>query len=211
MLTLALLSCKVKNEPTTPPQPTNPPKPTSDIEVIDTIPIELDYSDSLITPGMPMVARWPLQYEIFDSHFVIFIDSLSPRVAELTLLSLKDWSKIYSSLSEEHPTQATDTAARYIEFGLVGWSIPSETLARRMKSDIDPEAINAKLAAVYADEFHIKDGSSNARYLCEEATKTFSLAESTKITTAGAKTKYHLRLVKTQRVARQCSEISSHF
>lgn len=193
----------MKNEPTTNTQTSEQPKPTSDVETIDTASVELYYSDSLIISGMPIVARWPLQYEIFDSHFVLFIDSLSPRVAELTLLSLKDWSKVYSSNSEDYPTQATDTATNYIEFDLPDWTIPTESLARRMKRDLDQEAMNAKLAAIYADEFHIKDGSSNARYLCEEATKTFSLAPNTNITAAGAKTKYHLRLVKTQRIARQ--------
>ena len=104
---------------------------------------------------------------------MMFVDSLSPRVAELTLLSQRDWDKILSANSEQ-PQQAADTAAHYTENGLSGWSIPSETQSRRI-TETDP--------------IHVSDGSSNARYLCEEAVKTFSFAENTNIATAGAKTK----------------------
>ena len=176
----------------------------SDVETIDTISLEiidtLSY-DSLVVPGMPLVTRWPLQYEVWDGHFVMFVDSLSPRVAELTLLSQRDWDKILSANSEQ-PQQAADTAAHYTENGLSGWSIPSETQAQRIRAEIAPYEMNQHLAETHADTMHVKDGSSNARYLCNGAAKTFSLAENTKISTAGAKTKYRLRLVKTQRVAR---------
>lgn len=180
------------------------PSVPSDVETIDTISLELIDTlsyDSLVVPGIPLLPRWPLQYEVWDGHFVMFVDSLSPRVAELTLLSLKDWGKILSANSEQ-PLQATDTAAHYIEYGLSDWSIPSEEQAKRIRDEIVPHEMNQHLAETHADTMHVKDGSSNARYLCNEAAKTFSLAENTKISTAGAKTKYRLRLVKSQRVAR---------
>ena len=180
------------------------PYAPSDVETIDTISLEIIdtlLADSLVVPGMPLVTRWPLQYEVWNGHFVMFVDSLSPRVAELTLLSQRDWDKILSANSEQ-PQQAADTTAHYTENRLSGWSIPSETQARRMKAGIDPEEMNHHLTESHIDTMHVKDGTSNARYLCAEAAKTYSLAENTKITTAGAKTKYRLRLVKTQRVAR---------
>lgn len=180
------------------------PRTASDVEIVDSISIELDNPvglDSLVTPGMLVVNRWPMQYECFDGHFVIFADSLSPKVAELTLMSLTDWSKIMSSYSET-PEAASDTAAHYVEFGLAGWTIPTETMARRMKDELTSDEMNVELAAMYGDEIRVTEGSSNARYLCEKAEKTFSFAENTKITKAGAKTKYRLRLVQTIRVAR---------
>ena len=201
-----LVSCaKEETESLSDPsaRPDTPYAP-SDVETIDTISLEIIdtlLADSLVVPGMPLVTRWPLQYEVWDDHFVMFVDSLSPRVAELTLLSQRDWDKILSANSEQ-PQQAADTAAHYTENRLSGWSIPSETQARRMKAGIDPEEMNHHLTESHIDTMHVKDGTSNARYLCAEAAKTYSLAENTKITTAGAKTKYRLRLIKTQRVAR---------
>lgn len=203
---LTFWSCRTRNVVTNPEETraVDRPRTASDVEIIDTISIELDDTvpvDSLITPGMPLVNRWPMQYECFDGHFVIFADSLSSRVAELTLMSLTDWAKIMSAYSET-PEVASDTAKCYTEFGLAGWTIPTETMARRMKEELSPDEMNVELAAMYGDEVHVTDGSSNARYLCEEAEKTFSFAENTKITKAGAKTKYRLRLVHTIRVAR---------
>lgn len=203
---LLLVSCSVRNTVTVPEQggTTVRPKATSDVEIIHSI--SLDWSenienDSLITPEMPFVDRWPLQYECYDGHFVMFVDSLSENVAELTLLSLTDWNKIMSANSDR-PNEALDTATRYDEFGLDGWVIPSDSLARRMKSDLDIEAVNGKLGLMYGDDIQVTEGPSNARYLCNEATKSFSFAENTKISNAGAKTKYHLRLIHLQRVAR---------
>ena len=203
---LLLVSCaKVETEPLSDPTagPDTPYVP-SDVETIDTISLEIIdtlSADSLVVLGMPLVARWPLQYEVWDGHFVMFVDTLSSRVAELTLLSLKDWGKILSANSEQ-PLQAIDTATHYIEYGLSGWSIPSETQAQRIRAEIAPYEMNHHLAEIHVDTMHVKEGMSNARYLCAEAAKTYSLAENTKITTAGAKTKYRLRLIKTQRVAR---------
>lgn len=200
-----LFSCKTKNVPTEDNSSNRErPKTEGDVEIIDSISFDWSdttYIDSLITPDMPLVNRWPMQYECFDGHFVIFSDSLSQRVAELTLMSLTDWSKIMSSYSET-PEAASDTATHYVEFGLSGWSIPSEDVARRMKEELSPDEMNFELSVLYGDAIRVTEGSSNARYLCEKAEKTFSFAENTKITKAGAKTKYRLRLVRTIRVAR---------
>lgn len=205
LLVVVLFSCKLKNAPVTDNSSNRErPKTEGDVEIIDSISLDwsdTSYVDPLVTPDMPVVNRWPLQYECFDGHFVIFTDSLSPRVAELTLMSLTDWAKMMSAYSET-PEAAVDTAGCYVEFGLAGWAIPSETMARRMREELSPDEMNVELAAMYGDEIHVTDGSSNARYLCEEAEKTFSFAENTKITKAGAKTKYRLRLVRTIRVAR---------
>lgn len=205
LLTFVLFSCKAKNTPVADnPSNRERPKTEGDVEIIDSISLDwsdTSYIDSLVTPDMPLVNRWPMQYECFDGHFVIFTDSLSPKVAELTLMSLTDWSKIMSSYSET-PEAASDTAAHYVEFGLAGWTIPTETMARRIKEELTPDEMNVELAAMYGDEIRVTEGSSNARYLCEKAEKTFSFAENTKITKAGAKTKYRLRLVRIIRVAR---------
>ena len=106
-----------------------------------------------------------------------------------------------SSYSET-PDNASKTASLYDEFGLSGWEIPTESQARLMTESLDIDEMNQELSAMYGDEIQVTKGSSNVRYLCEKAEKTFSFAENTKITKAGAKTKYRLRLVQTIRVAR---------
>lgn len=191
------LSCSVKNQPTG--NTTRPPE-HSDAETIDTITIDTD--DPLVTPSTFIVSRWPRQYETFSGHFVIFVDSLSPRVAEITFLSLTDWPDIYSANSADYYNQAIDTASYYSELGLAQWSIPTETQARRMKSDLNIDILNARIQSNTSLDSSTSIISEDARYLCQQATKTFSFAPNTNVTTAGAKTQYHLRLLRTQRIAK---------
>lgn len=62
------------------------------------------------------------------------------------------------------------------------------------------ESLNALLLTLEASELHLTDGATNVRYLCEDATRTFSFAPNTTISTAGTKaTNYRLRLIKTFR------------
>lgn len=207
ILTIVFISCDKQKIPTVPDSPTNSDNSHSgqgDVEIIDSISLEIGDTtscDTIVNPDVILVSRWPVQYEVWDNHFVLFVDSISPKVASLTLLSLKDWNKILSANSEQK-NQANDTASHYVEYELDGWEIPSEKQAKRIRTEISPNEMNQHLAEIYADTMHVKDGSSNARYLCEKATKSFSLVENTKISTAGSKTKYHLRLVKEQRVER---------
>lgn len=63
------------------------------------------------------------------------------------------------------------------------------------------ESLNALLLTLKASELHLTDGTTNVRYLCEDATRTFSFVPGTTISAAGTKaTTYRLRLVKALRL-----------
>lgn len=63
------------------------------------------------------------------------------------------------------------------------------------------ESLNALLFTLEASELHLTDGATSVRYLCEDATRTFSFVPGTTISAAGTKaTNYRLRLVKSLRL-----------
>lgn len=150
--------------------------------------------------------------------------SSSPE-ALVTLLSLYDWAKLPSALNEANSTLASSIAQSYQEYDLAGWRIPTAAEAKALKAAYTSsqtttpafgtsiftsrsefgspcfESLNALLLSVEASELQLSEGTTNARYLCEQAQKTFSFAPNTTISTAGAKaTNYRLRLVKTLRL-----------
>ena len=103
-------------------------------------------------------------------------------------------------------TQASALASSYTEYDLIGWRIPTEAEARTLSSlyrehtDLfDSLLLEAQASPVVLTD----DKGNNLRYLCEDATKTYSFKNST-ITNAGATVKnYHLRLVRIVRVQQQ--------
>lgn len=139
---------------------------------------------------------------IWQGHLVALVDTLAGGYIELTLISQKDWDKIYSANSA---TPNFDTLVRnYSESDLADWAIPTETQARRLKKTYTDDTanntlrhLNAILSTLAADTIATTKGSQTVRYLCQEATKTYSFHHNTNVTTAGASTKYHLRLVRT--------------
>lgn len=165
---------------------------------LDTIPVTND-----TIPVGPSTDITPCS--IWQGHVVAFVDTLAGGFVELTLISLKDWDKIYSA----HSSSANfDTIVRnYAEGNIDQWSIPSETLARRLKSTYTDNpsnnllhSLNNLLRTISADTIASVKGSQTVRYLCEECTKTYSYHINTNVTNAGASTKYRLRLVRTYRL-----------
>ena len=78
------------------------------------------------------------------------------------------------------------------------WAVPTEEQARALKKQYGGnfEELNLLIEQQQGDTLHVYTSSSNARYLCEEGTKTFNFAANGSITSAGTSTKYRLRLVK---------------
>ena len=68
-----------------------------------------------------------------------------------------------------------------------------------MKKELATDTLNIRLTRIYADTFHIL----SERYLCEQATKSFSLKSNTNVTKAGTQKRYHLRLTRQIKVARK--------
>lgn len=170
-----------------------------------------DDSSSEIYP----VTTIPQPLTLWNGHLVIAAvpesatvpdGSPSGSTATITLLSLFDWADLTSALNTITPTQASALASSYTEYDLIGWRIPTEAEARTLSSlyrehtDLfDSLLLEAQASPVVLTD----DKGNNLRYLCADATKTYSFKNST-ITNAGATVKnYHLRLVRIVRVQQQ--------
>ena len=170
-----------------------------------------DDSSSKIYP----VTTIPQPLTLWNGHLVIAAvpesatvpdGSPSGSTATITLFSLFDWADLTSALNTITPTQASALASSYSEYDLTGRRIPTEAEARTLSSlyrehtDLfDSLLLEAQASPVVLTD----DKGNNLRYLCEDATKTYSFKNST-ITNAGATVKnYHLRLVRTVRVQQQ--------
>lgn len=138
--------------------------------------------------------------------------------ARIILLSKSEWSNLPSALNATNPAAALAIPATYSEGPLKDWRIPTAAEAKALKNTYAPsqptgsilggrasESLNALLTSIAAPTIQATDEKGNTiRYLCEDATRTFSFAPGTTISAAGTKsTNYHLRLVKTLRLKLQ--------
>lgn len=166
-------------------------------------------SDTIFADTVPLISDTLLEIKpcsIWQGHVVAFVDSIAGGYVDLTLISLRDWDKIYSANS---PNANFDTIVHtYAENELSQWSIPTETQARRLKASYNDDStcntlvsLNSVLQSIHADTIATVKGAQKIRYLCQEAIKSFSHRAGTNVTNAGVSTKYHLRLVNVVRLS----------
>lgn len=197
----AFCECLLYDRPTTvvlmlstPPEPSNP----------DTI--HIDWDDSPTTEAPVHVDAIPSVCSIWQGHVVALVDSLSPTESQLTLLSLREWDHMPSANHESRSTYATSIAANYIEQNLSQWQMPASEQAKALQAaylggSLSFDRLNALFESCQAPTIQLRTGSDNARYLCDQGTRSFSFVANTKISNAGTKvTTYHMRLVRTIRV-----------
>lgn len=144
------------------------------------------------------VSKLPKAGSLWKGHVVALVDNETSNEADLLLLSLEEFTDVYSSLSEGHETQMADQAQSYIEDDLEGWSVPTEAQAKLLRSAYagNYDDLNVEIERQNGILITVSTAANNARYLCENGTKTFNFATNGSITKAGAKVKYRLRLVK---------------
>lgn len=165
-----------------------------------------------------IVSKFPTAGSVWDNHIVAYAydDSgniLSPEQMEplsrvnLLLISLQEWQKVKSSLSETNPEEASDIANSYVEDGLTGWSIPSLSEMANMTSihnitfEETIEALNETIASIGGDIIYARDDDDkNIRFLCDDGKSSFVWRRNNDVRPAGANTKYSLRLVNHVRV-----------
>ncbi len=146
------------------------------------------------------VSHIPSPATLWKGHVVAVTDSTSHNTATLTLISLRDWDNMTGSNNAATPNMASDTAAGYEEFGLGGWSIPSESDARALFKAYNNLPLAQVMTDAGGDEIALTDKNDNVRYLCQDASHTYSYKVNS-ILNAGAATKnYHLRLVRKVKV-----------
>lgn len=141
---------------------------------------------------------FPEDGDIWEGH-VVAVAEESSNSCEILLISLQEWYDLYSAYHATENTMSQDKANVYTEKGLSGWAIPDEDEARMLSSlysdDENFKYLNSQFEKCGGATMYKVLDSSNVRYLCANGFKTYSFSNTT-ISTAGAKTKYHLRLVK---------------
>ena len=147
------------------------------------------------------VSEIPAVGSVWEGHVVAISSNVTDKSAELTLLSLEDWSDMTSATNATTPDMAKNAAAGYEEYGLKDWRIPTEEEGRALYSAYNSStSISEAIGQAGGKPIVIQENSKNVRYLCSEAVKTFSFSVNS-VTDAGATTKnYHLRLVRTVQV-----------
>lgn len=145
------------------------------------------------------VSAIPEACSVWDGHVVALVDNVTETSADLLLLSLSEFTNIHSPKAQGYESEMSATAAAYGEDAMRDWSVPTEAQARALRAEYagEYEALNDVLGSQGADLVDVySSGNNNARFLCEQGTKTFNWAKSGSITTAGTSVKYRLRLVK---------------
>ncbi len=171
------------------------------------------YSDTVTTTGNGNSSNttYPQSSTIIDGHIVIS-RTTTDNDTLLTFISLTEWSNVASAYHETRSDEAYTLATQYIEGNLSGWRIPTLDDAKALKDIYDttptedgsmPDDTLAQINNILVaaggaplTAWQAKDSYPAYRYLCQDATYTFSLKGNTNRTKAGAKTFYNLRLLK---------------
>ena len=154
---------------------------------------------SVVNVPTVKVTTIPEPCSVWDGHIVALADNVTESSADVLLLSLSEFTGVHSPKAQGYESEMQATTASYAEDALDGWSVPTEDQARALRSVYAGEydALNVVLSSQGADLIDVyASGNNNARFLCEQGTKTFNWAKSGSITTAGTSVKYRLRLVK---------------
>lgn len=202
LLVLLIVSCgqlELSDIPENNPSSTEPTLPDT-----DTLP-----------SGTIMVSAIPSPCSIWQNHIVALVTPVPEASASgssealVTLISLYDWGNLPSALNETNPSLATSIAQGYQEYDLSDWRIPTSAEVKALKAAYSapvPEASASGLSDILTLLMQAEGLPLilDARYLCEEGTKSFSFAPGSTISTAGTKTTtYRLRLVKRLRLKQQ--------
>ena len=140
---------------------------------------------------------------LWQNHIVASVTELNETQWSVYLLSREEKEEVPSALSvDDNPNAAMEYAASYVEDGISGWSVPTTAEAQMLQQCLGGETLidlNETLTQEGLSPFlDYEPGSSTekARYLCDGAKKSFSMAGNTAPSKAGEKKKYRLRLVK---------------
>lgn len=143
-----------------------------------------------------------------EEHAIALSETADDGSRKVLYISLYEWDDVASAYSEAGSSMAADIASKYVEGDVTGWRIPTKEegiMLRTTYGCYPPDyseallTLNASIVQCGGQElrsWELKDSYPSYRYLCEDATYTFSLKTGSNATKAGAKTKYHLRLVK---------------
>lgn len=162
-----------------------------------------EINDSQLTPvkndTIIIDGKLPEDCSLWNNHIVAFTETLSDNKIAIHLLARNEFTNVYSALADNHGQDATRLAASYSEEDITGWHIPTEDEGDELNFIYADEALTQlnSLLENYTKITINKSGSGYTRYLCEDATRTFTFSQSGGIRNAGATVKYNLRPMKT--------------
>ncbi len=158
-------------------------------------------SNEEVTP--PQSDDQPVVGQLWQNHIVAYVEDLNETEWSVYLLSRDEAEDMPSAYStDDDPTKALTYAAAYVEEDLTDWSIPTKEEAQMLQQSLGGNnliALNTVLTQeglpLFLD-YEPGSATEKARYLCDNADKSFSMAGTTAPSKAGEKKKYRLRLVK---------------
>lgn len=165
--------------------------------------------DGSDTTAVYSVTEIPQPLSVWNGHIVVAQTSLTDNATNATLLlmSLADEGNFTSAYHADTPDAASSYAESYEENGLKAWRIPTTEEARALRNAYVEQTDAVENCIAEADAYPIvltDEKGNNLRYLCNEATQTYSFKTGSSynsIKDAGATVKnYRLRLVRTVRV-----------
>lgn len=172
--------------------------------------LNLSDADIPATPGDDGVYEISSLLEppfIWQGHVVVGVTESDTDLVSLLLVSLSDFSNVSSALHSAKSQMAADIADDYSEYDVVGWRIPSPDEARCLRDaylSADSPFVSLLSEAGADPIVETDDKGKNVRYLCTDATQTYSFRSGSSyssIKAAGASVSdYHLRLVTSVRV-----------
>lgn len=147
------------------------------------------------------VDEFPKALTLWKNHLVLNVSPLYNGTARVWLLSRDERENVRSAYSST-PDMASVFAKRYSEDDIVEWRIPNSeeaSLIRKLYLSSAETMDNLMVSAGGSPLMTVDEKGNNVRYLCSDATETYSLksgASYNGIKEAGASvTNYHLRLV----------------
>lgn len=147
------------------------------------------------------VSALPKPGDIINGHVVVISHEISSEESEILLVSLDEWSGVYSMVNEEKSAETTALINRYVENGQKDWRLPTEAEARELNKLYSSEEAIVAINAVIVNAGGIglsrkNDKGDNVRYLCGSGKTTFSFLANGNVLSAGATVTYNMRLVK---------------
>lgn len=147
------------------------------------------------------VDEFPKALTLWKNHLVLNVSPLYNGTARVWLLSRDECENVRSAYSST-PDMASVLAKRHSEDDIVEWRIPNReeaSLIRKLYLSSAETIDNLMVSAGGSPLMTVDEKGNNVRYLCSDATETYSLksgASYNGIKEAGASvTNYHLRLV----------------
>lgn len=142
----------------------------------------------------------PTALSVWNGHVVALVMSETDDSADLLLVSLREYTNVYSVKAADHEYDAINIANAYVEGDLSGWHIPTSYEIQKLKAgykDAYMQYLNDVLVQAGGTEFVQKDAKDNVvRYLCDGGLQAIGFVTGSNIGAAGKTTKYSLRLVK---------------